>query len=176
MVATYNKILPNVAFNVLITNSAAIYASSGLINWMSKEFSAINFIVDSLAIYLMIDFFFYGIHRMFHTRWLYRFHIKHHELTDPVGPGAAYAHPVDYVCGLIAPIIIPSIITSACVETICFIIVASLLNTIILSHSGYNGYIGLCSYQNPHHIHHTKFKYNYGIMLYMDKLFGTYLE
>jgi sterol desaturase/sphingolipid hydroxylase (fatty acid hydroxylase superfamily) len=174
IITTYSKIYKNVIFNLLITNTILFYIMSKYINIFNKEFTLISFILDASLIYILIDAVFYSFHILLHTKYLYRFHKKHHELLDPVGLGAVYAHPIDYIFGLTLPIIIPCIITSAHINTVLFILFLSTSNSVIVSHSGYN--IFTFNNLNPHHIHHTKFIYNYGINLYMDKFFGTYKE
>ena len=171
LIQTYKKIYPNVLFNLLITNTLLFYSLSNYINILNKDFTLPSFILDSLLIYGLIDVVFYSLHRLLHHRWFYRYHKKHHELLDPIGIGAVYSHPIDFIVGLTLPVILPCILVSAHLYTVLFILTVSVSNSIIVSHSGYN--IFAIKKYNPHHIHHTKFKYNYGTMLFMDKLFGT---
>jgi len=169
IIKTYKKIYKNVIFNVLIVNTILFYILSKYINIYNKEFNIINFIFDSALVYILIDLFFYSFHRLLHTKYLYKYHKKHHELINPIGLGAVYAHSIDYIFGLTLPIILPCILVSAHLNTVLFILFLSTSNSIIVSHSGYY----IFGMNNPHHIHHTKFIYNYGTMLFMDKLFNT---
>ena len=174
LIKTYKKIYSNIVFNLLVTNTFLFYILSNYINILNKDFTLLSFLIDTSLIYILIDIMFYTFHRLLHTKYLYKYHKKHHELLDPVGLGAIYSHPIDYIFGLTLPLIIPCILTSAHINTVLFILFISTSNSIIVSHSGYT----IFSYNklNQHHIHHTKFIYNYGINLYMDKLFGTYKE
>jgi len=167
---TYKKILPNVLLNLTVINSGILYVFMPYINLFNYEFTIYKSIFDIIIIYGLIDIFLYGIHRLFHTKYLYKYHKIHHELLDPIGIGAIYTHPIDYICGTIIPLLFPCIIVSAHVNTIAIILFIGITNAIINSHSGYNF---TKKYYNTHHIHHTKFKYNYGTLLFMDKLFNT---
>lgn len=166
---TYKKIMPLTLFNLLCTNSLMLYLTMPFFNIYNRNFTIINFIIDAGLVYLLMDIFLYCLHRLFHCKYLYKFHKIHHELTDPIGPGALYAHPIDYIFGISLPLILPFIVISANMYSVYIISFISITTSVLFSHSGYNIFNN-----NLHNIHHTKFKYNYGISVFMDRLFNTY--
>ena len=44
-----------------------------------------------------------------------------------------------------------------------------IFNTVVISHGGF------IDQSDFHHIHHEKFKYNFGIGLFMDRMLGTFM-
>ena len=119
--STYNKIMPLAVFNLLCTNSIILYLSMYFFNLYNRNFTMLNFIIDAGLVYLLMDVFLYCLHRLFHSKYLYRFHKIHHELIEPVGPGALYAHPIDYIFGISLPLVLPFIVISANIYSVYII-------------------------------------------------------
>ena len=43
------------------------------------------------------EIWFYTVHYLFHTKYLYKYHKTHHENTEVIGIFALYAHPIDAI-------------------------------------------------------------------------------
>ena len=104
-----------------------------------------------------------GIHRLFHTKYLYKYHKVHHTYNVPIGFAAIYAHPLDYIFGNIVPDMVPFFL---CCDyyTFHFLITIGVYIT-IMDHSNMGKY--------KHHIdHHRYFNCNYGAT-WIDKIMKT---
>lgn len=113
------------------------------------------------------DIWFYTLHRTLHHPLLYRFHKKHHEAKNPVGVLALYAHPFDaIVVNLGSMMALHLWLRFSFFQIMCIGTMAT-VNTIVKSHTGRK--------TDEHVIHHQRFTCNYGMSLFMDKLFGTYV-
>ena len=50
------------------------------------------------AIYALSDVIFFALHRLAHTKWLYRHvHRVHHEFDSPIPESSLYAHPLEHL-------------------------------------------------------------------------------
>jgi len=168
MMATYKKTIPNVVFNtsIALILPAILIAISKYGD--EREFSYQRCAFDILISILLLDIFFYMLHRLFHIPALYkRFHKKHHEILSPVGFSSLYMTITDFYFGNLLPGYLPMFIVGAHPITIKIWIVMAILNTILLAHSGY-------WVANYHDKHHSLFNKNYGANIFMDKLLGTY--
>ena len=134
-----------------------------------------------IAIFLLIppweSLFFYGIHRLLHSRLLYRFHALHHRNTD-VGPWSGLSmHPVEHLL-YFGTALIHFIVPAHPVHVICHLMFFGLYA--IVTHSGFeglwrNGKKRLHLGNFHHQMHHRFFEVNYGTLeIPMDKLFGTF--
>ena len=94
-------------------------------------------------------------------------HKKHHEIIAPIGASAIYMTLVDLYIGNILPVYIPMFILSAHHNTILLWIVMTTINTVTKAHSGFEGL------SNFHDKHHSSPMHNFGLGIFMDKLFGT---
>ena len=113
---------------------------------------------------------FYGLHRLFHTKVLYRFHKIHHEWKAPVAYTAIYAHPLEhFVVNLLPSILVPVCMSIHYDVMLCFLFL--MITNTLLVHSGYAWTSGV----RHHDAHHERFNVNYGITGWMDYLFGTSL-
>ncbi|QTN36196.1 sterol desaturase family protein [Cognatishimia activa] len=134
-----------------------------------------------IAILLLIppweSLYFYGIHRLLHSRLLYRFHALHHRNTD-VGPWSGLSmHPVEHLL-YFGTALIHFIVPTHPVHVICHLMFFGLYA--IVTHSGFeglwrNGKKRLHLGNFHHQMHHRFFEVNYGTLeIPMDKLFGTF--
>lgn len=134
-----------------------------------------------IAIFLLIppweSLYFYGIHRLLHSRLLYRFHALHHRNTD-VGPWSGLSmHPVEHLL-YFGTALIHFIVPTHPVHLICHLMFFGLYA--IVTHSGFeglwrNGKKRLHLGNFHHQMHHRFFEVNYGTLeIPMDKLFGTF--
>ena len=89
-------------------------------------------------------------------------HSLHHKYRDSVGMEALYLHWFDLYIGNILPLFF-QIITSD-LYTIMIWTFLVMISTVI-SHSNL--------FKTHHNDHHKYFVYNYGLGIYMDKLFTT---
>lgn len=122
-------------------------------------------------IYIIAEIWFYISHRILHTPYLYnRVHKQHHYFQLPFCISGAYAHPFEFIFSNIITAMCGPILLQPHLYTIIFVAYISIIfNT--LSHSCYEfNYIYSAKF---HDVHHDKYKYNYGLIGMMDKLFGT---
>ncbi len=134
-----------------------------------------------IAIFLLIppweSLYFYGVHRLLHSRLLYRFHALHHRNTD-VGPWSGLSmHPVEHLL-YFGTALIHFVVPTHPVHVICHLMFFGLYA--IVTHSGFeglwrNGKKRLHLGNFHHQMHHRFFEVNYGTLeIPMDKLFGTF--
>ena len=135
------------------------------------------FVALFLLIPLWESLYFYVIHRLLHSRALYRFHALHHRNTD-VGPWSGLAmHPVEHLL-YFGTAAIHLIIPSSPVHLICHLMFFALYA--VTTHTGFEGLFSKGKERlhlgNFHHqMHHRFFEVNYGTLdIPLDKAFGTF--
>lgn len=137
------------------------------------------------ALILFNDLWFYGFHRLLHTRWMYqRVHLVHHRSVD-VNPFSSYSfHLIEALlitgwivpAALLVPLPMPVLMAAQ--------VIGSLNN--VMAHLGHellpSWWIRapLLRWSNTatfHALHHERFKGNYGLFTRIwDRLFGTELD
>jgi sterol desaturase/sphingolipid hydroxylase (fatty acid hydroxylase superfamily) len=168
ILSTYKKIIYQVTLNTFIYMIP--FCIVGGIHDMNykDDFSMEKCFWDIIIGLPLTDFFFYTLHKLFHTKYLYTFHKKHHEIIAPVGISALYMSATDMYFGNIIPIALPAIILNYHPITVKIWISLAILNTIAAAHSGFD------IISNFHDYHHSNFNKNFGANVFMDRLFGTY--
>jgi methylsterol monooxygenase len=112
---------------------------------------------------------FYFIHRLLHSKYLYRLiHNVHHEFIITVSPCALHAHPLEYIIANNLIFLIPYCFIGTKYNIGLLLLIFGSLTT-TSAHSNFN----LPFLSNPHIYHHKKFNYNYGFGTYIDKIFLT---
>lgn len=111
------------------------------------------------------EIWFYTWHRIMHTKLFYKYHKTHHELTEPIGIYALYAHPIDAIFVNLGSLYFLHYLVKFSIFQIYLVGSWATINTVVNSHSGRK--------QNFHQTHHKKFNVNYGLNLFMDHIFGT---
>jgi len=164
----YQKYLPCVAFNVIVLPIPSIYLVSSTFPIISRSLTIYNFLTEMILTYFLADFLFYILHRILHIQSFYKhIHYIHHRVRNPIGMAALYAHPLEIYMGNIFPLFLPAYLIMTNTFTFCVWMFAIIVETVITSHS---------SYQNMsefHDNHHKLYRYNYGLDIFMDRLFGT---
>lgn len=163
---------------------------SGSETFMSQD-PFINFgifVVKSFAFELSFDFCHYWLHRLLHSRMLYKYiHKKHHKFSYPSAEMSFYMSPIDVGLSYSVPLAISLFFVK-------FSHYDFILLTTYLTYQEIGGHLGKIMYPTScfaqcvwlprmfqielytedHNIHHTKFKYNYSKrFMIWDKLFGT---
>lgn len=116
--------------------------------------------------YVAADVWFYSCHRLVHSPRFYWLHKQHHELRDPVGMLALYAHPVEAVVVNAGSVFVVHALLRTSWLHLAAVFTAGLANTIMISHSG----------GPAHDAHHKLHTVNFGFGLFMDRLFGTHYD
>jgi sterol desaturase/sphingolipid hydroxylase (fatty acid hydroxylase superfamily) len=114
------------------------------------------------------EIWFYSLHKIAHLPQFYFLHKRHHEVIKTTGCLALYASPFDAIIINLGSIFIIQIIFGNSLLHNMLVGSYAVANTIINAHSG-RKYL-------EHQLHHEKFKYNYGLNVFMDKLFDTYMK
>jgi len=120
---------------------------------------------------VVIETVFYWTHWLLHFPYLYkRIHKMHHTFTAPIAVAAPYAHPIEFLFGNLAGVILGLALANPHPWTayywVCYAIV-----TTCGSHSGYE-----CFGCRGHDLHHEKFTVNFGVAKITDILMGTDYE
>jgi sterol desaturase/sphingolipid hydroxylase (fatty acid hydroxylase superfamily) len=164
----YNKILPNVLFNVFCSSIPAIYLLNILVNDPRYHLlKNIPLVCKYIFLPFMVDILFYSSHKLLHNKYLFYFHKRHHELVNPIGIGSFYMSPFEFYCTVIIPVFGPLILLGANIYNIHLWTTFTIFNAICISHSNTK------NLSEFHDYHHNNFKYNFGIDLFMDNLFNT---
>ncbi len=163
----YNKIIPNVFFNVFLLSLPAIYCFDIILKKPNYHLLGnLPLPAKYLAMPLLVDIMFYTMHRLLHNKYLYYFHKRHHELINPVGIGSFYMSPVEFYLAIVFPIFGPLVLLGADNTNTHLWITFSVFNGICVAHSNNN-------ISDFHYYHHNSSIYNYGIDIFMDRLFRT---
>ncbi len=118
------------------------------------------------------DTFFYWLHRLLHTKILYKVaHKIHHRHKSAIAWSSFYFHPIELVLTWFLVFLLPILLVRLHYITLmCYITI--LLLSLVKSHCGIDIY-GLYS-SKFHDMHHLKFVGNYGSDLgFWDKVVGT---
>ncbi len=130
------------------------------------------------------DLWFYGVHRLLHTPWLFRrVHAVHHRSVD-VNPFSSYSfHIVEAV--LLGAWVLPSVMLVPMYLPALAVVQAIGLANNVMSHLGYEFYprwlvkvplLKLLSSSTYHNMHHTQYQGNYALFFrFWDRVFGTEL-
>ena len=128
--------------------------------------SILKLISDIFCFLVIEEIGFYYLHRLMHTKILYKYiHKYHHEYTDVVSLGAIYAHPLEHIIVNLFPLLLGPYLIKSCLRTILLWISLAIINT-ITTHSK----LSSSNYHNNHHIH---FNYNYGVIGILDFIHNT---
>lgn len=164
----YNKILKTVLFNMFCVIPIITTASEHFII-KDKTIETYNIYKSLQSIILatvLLDLFFFTFHYILHNKSFYIWsHKLHHEFKYPVGMEALYLHWFDLIFGNIMPLYLPILFIDYHLYTVI------LWNIIIVSFTVGSAH---ASFRNNNHLnHHIYFNVNYGIGIYMDRIFGT---
>lgn len=141
-----------------------------------------TFAFEVVAYVLLFDAYFYGLHRLLHTRRLYRnIHAVHHRSTAPTVLTALAFHPLE---ALLIIGFLPAAMWLLPIHLASLVAVSVFLSgSILLAHCGYEVFPGwwqhvpvLNWYVTPrvHDAHHVRRDCNYSATLSIfDRVFGT---
>ena len=167
----YLKIIPLVLFNLFVTTPIFNFIIFQLLHYNNNPYypKILSHSLLKLLFYkYFVDIPFYIGHRIFHSKYLYKYHKKHHEIKAPVGISALYSHPIDYVFGNLVPVFVPLILFNADFVSLHIWTFFTIFATIYESHGGFK------NLSEFHDFHHKYFKYNFGTNVFMDKILNTY--
>lgn len=154
--------------NLLIKNHYRQYDISLL--WFNSNIVTLpELIIAPLVLYIYSDLHFYLIHRLLHTKWLYKnVHKYHHESNNPNPFSGLSMHTLESMLYFSSPLIIGLIGFPSWYYRLLF---KALIIFPLEGHCGYGNW----KYENSynHYIHHSKFNWNYGSSPIFDILLGT---
>lgn len=135
--------------------------------WSWREETCRKLVVHAVV----TEVWFYAFHRLLHSSsWLYRrVHAVHHRFTAPTAMASAYAHPLEFALGNVAPIWAGPILTNAHPFTCYAIWFPLAMLSVCKGHCGYE----ILGHVDHHDDHHLFFDRNYGGLPLLDRLFGT---
>jgi Delta7-sterol 5-desaturase len=144
--------------------------------------TGLTFAFELLVYVLLFDAYFYGLHRLLHTRVLYRtIHAVHHHSTAPTVLTALAFHPLE---ALLIIGFLPAAMWLIPIHLVSLAVVSAFLSgSILLAHCGYEIFppwwqqVPLLNwYVTPrvHDAHHARRDCNYSATLTIfDRVFGT---
>lgn len=126
------------------------------------------------------DALYYFVHRLMHTRWLYRhIHRTHHRIITPWAITGHFMHPAEYVATGMLSLVGPLMLGVGIIPLWIWVVVRQW--EAAEGHSGYQlpwvpmHLLPFCDGARHHDFHHAKVRGNYaGFLRHMDALLGTY--
>jgi sterol desaturase/sphingolipid hydroxylase (fatty acid hydroxylase superfamily) len=141
--------------NLLITELAFLFISAYYV--FPNEMNYFNI----LFMMLTQDVYFYTTHRLFHTKYLYKYHKTHHTGLHPLY--AWHAEHIDHIIVNLGSIAVPFMIF----PNPGYILTLIALLEIYTSVNGHTG-------KTVHTEHHTDSNKRYGSLYILDRILGTY--
>ncbi|MCC3409687.1 MAG: sterol desaturase family protein [Microcoleus sp. PH2017_10_PVI_O_A] len=117
---------------------------------------------------IVADFCFYVTHRLFHQKFLQDIHLKHHEFLDSSSFVAGHKSLLEYAIVTIADVL-PVFVFGYDITQLC-------AWTAIGNAYNLEGHSSLSIFfidSDFHDLHHSRFKGNYGIQGFWDRIFNT---
>ena len=178
----FSKIMPLYLFNITLLLTISGFGAFFFADFFSQEFSIGTIIFQVIFAFVIDDIFFYFYHRWLHENkyMLKTVHSIHHRATKPFPLEYLYAHPIEWMLGMIGAFLGFAILFSFIdVNIYAFWIFGGLRNLHeIHIHSDLelpvSSKIPLLSKTKHHDDHHAKLTGNYSsTFMWMDRLFKT---
>ncbi len=178
----FSKRMPLYLFNITLLLTISGFGAFFFADFFSQEFSIGTIIFQVIFAFVIDDIFFYFYHRWLHENkyMLKTVHSIHHRATKPFPLEYLYAHPIEWMLGMIGAFLGFAILFSFIdVNIYAFWIFGGLRNLHeIHIHSDLelpvSSKIPLLSKTKHHDDHHAKLTGNYSsTFMWMDRLFKT---
>jgi sterol desaturase/sphingolipid hydroxylase (fatty acid hydroxylase superfamily) len=167
-----NQPFPSFSVKGIITGEIKAFLSALIILYLAPEVHRGNSLLLNLGWFLMrivaADFCFYVAHRLLHTRFLQKIHLKHHEFRDSSSFVAGHKSFIEYIIVTLTDVL-PIFIFGYDITQLC-------AWTVIGNAYNLEGHSSLSIFFIPsdfHDLHHTCFQGNYGIHGFWDRVFNT---
>jgi sterol desaturase/sphingolipid hydroxylase (fatty acid hydroxylase superfamily) len=158
------RIVKRVLTNQLCVEVPTLMTLEWFLLESTSSFSWKKFSIELGAFMAIAEVTFYGMHRLFHTPWLYhQIHRKHHIWVTPIMASSSDAHPIEHLFVNLLPILTGPLFLQSHPNTILLWSLLCTVNTLI-AHSRKFDF---------HDTHHHKIHGNYGILGWCDDWFGT---
>ena len=162
--------------NQLVAMPLTLLAGWGLLTLRGWDFTAAlpgpeRLLLELAALALFTELTFWSAHRVLHLKWWYRrVHHVHHRFRAARPISATYMHPVEYVAGNIAPMMLGVVLLGAHPLSAALLTFLATLN-IVITHSGLH--LPGLPWAVHHDWHHFKARGCYGTLYLLDKLTGS---
>jgi sterol desaturase/sphingolipid hydroxylase (fatty acid hydroxylase superfamily) len=174
--------LATLALVTVLGAATTVLVLAGVLDVATARPTGLAFAGEVLAYVLLFDAYFYVLHRVLHTRALYRtIHAVHHRSTAPTVLTAFAFHPVE---ALLIIAFMPAAMSLIPIHLVSLVVVSTFLSgSIVLAHCGHDVFPDwwqripvLNWYVTPriHEAHHRRRDCNYSATLSIfDRAFGT---
>jgi sterol desaturase/sphingolipid hydroxylase (fatty acid hydroxylase superfamily) len=130
-------------------------------------------LVNLLLCLLLAEVWFYFMHRIFHTRFLFRHvHSLHHRIVRPHVIHSGYQHPVEFLIPTMGTCLLGPIVLG-CHPATTIVWIVWMMGAGTFAHGGY--FPRYLAWMNSHDRHHRLCRKNFGL-LKLDDLFRTRAE
>lgn len=179
-----SELKANLRVNVLDAIALPSVVLSGVVH--DHAFTWLRFFAGFLFCYLFFETWFYGMHRLLHTRHFRKFHGQHHGSRRTSALSALSLSLPEKALNLTGMYVVPCLLTNLFPILFPAIMTYHFYNFLVnvLGHSNLEilpkGYektrLGKIFVTSTYHsLHHLKGNHNFGLFLtVLDKLFGTY--
>lgn len=164
------EIIPSERVDKVVARNMILSLPYSILLWNVSpklgEYLVDSYVTRFLVSAIIMDAWFYMMHRLMHTKYMYSWHKKHHEFYIPYPLMAVYSSPVEALfCDVTAIGLGPALLNMKGLELEIWMILAA-LHSLMLHSSTIDG--------RDHNIHHGKNLCNFGLLSIFDRLFGTY--
>lgn len=135
-------------------------------NWPMEPPTWKEFTIQLLILIIVVDFFMYWLHRLYHYGIFYRWiHSVHHTKRNPVAVDCLHTHPIEFYSSILVFSLVPTLLN---VHPLTSILSYFMLNIHgVLEHCGHHDYLetitlGFIAGSKTHIVHHNYFNANYG--------------
>lgn len=179
---TKDNMLRSLAFGVTIWTAIEVLVlwafANGWVPWLTLANNPVWLIVLALIVPVIHELHFYCIHRLIHTRWLYKHvHSVHHRSVNPSPWSSLSMHPVEHLLYFMSGayhLILPSNPLLALYQ-MHYAGVGAIAGHIGFDRIEIGNDRAVDAHAFTHYLHHKYFEVNYGDGLVpLDKVFGTW--